>query len=133
MRQVRYTIPVRGGGTVRLTVDITVHGPVMTQLGQTTSVDWMGSVPSPDLAVILAINKATDFAPFRSALAGWRAPAQYFVDADDRGNIGAISAGYYPQVRHGDPWLPLPGTGVDDVAGGIPYQAVPQVYPPPGP
>jgi penicillin amidase len=132
MRQVRYTIPVRGGGTVRLTVDITVHGPVMTQLGQTTSVDWMGSVPSPDLAVILAINKATDFAQFRSALAGWRAPSQNFVYADDRGNIGAISAGYYPQVRHGDPWLPLPGTGADDVAGVIPYQAVPQVYDPPG-
>jgi penicillin amidase len=132
MRQVHYTIPVRGGRAVRLTVDITVHGPVMTQVGQTTSVDWMGSIPSPDLAVILAVSQATDFAQFRAALAGWRAPSQNFVYADDRGNIGAISAGYYPQVRHGDPWLPLPGTGADDVAGVIPYQAVPQVYDPPG-
>jgi penicillin G amidase len=132
MRQVNYTIPVRGGATVPLTVDITVHGPVLTRAGQTTSVDWMGNIPSPDLAVLLAIDRAADFAQFRSALAAWRAPTQNFVYADDRGNIGAISAGYYPVVRHGDPWLPLPGTGADDVAGVIPYRAVPQVYDPAG-
>ena len=132
MRQVRYTIPVRGGAAVPLTVDLTVHGPIMTQAGQTTAVDWMGSVPSPDLAVMLAVNRASDWAQFHAALAGWHAPTQNFVYADDRGNIGAISAGYYPQVRHGDPWLPMPGTGADDVAGVIPYPAVPQVYDPPG-
>jgi penicillin G amidase len=132
MRQVHYTIPVRGGKAVQLTVAITVHGPVMTQVGQTTSVDWMGNIPSPDLAVMLAVNRARDFAQFRAALAGWRAPSQNFVYADDRGNIGAISAGYYPLVRHGDPWLPMPGTGADDVAGVIPYTSIPQVYDPPG-
>jgi len=132
MRQVNYTIPVRGGAPVPLTVDITVHGPVLTRAGQTTSVDWMGNIPSPDLAVLLAIDKAANFAQFRSALAAWRAPTQNFVYADDHGNIGAISAGYYPVVPHGDPWLPLPGTGADDVAGVIPYRAVPQVYDPAG-
>jgi penicillin amidase len=132
MRQVGYTIPVRGAAPVRLTVGITVHGPVMTRAGQTTSVDWMGNIPSPDLAVMLAVARAHDFAQFHAALAGWRAPSQNFVYADDHGNIGAVSAGYYPLVRRGDPWLPLPGTGADDVAGVIPYQAVPQVYDPPG-
>jgi penicillin G amidase len=130
VRQVHYTIPVRSGSPVPLTVDITVHGPVMTHAGQTTSVDWMGNIPSPDLAVVLEIDKAHDFAQFRAALAGWRAPSQNFVYADDHGNIGAISAGYYPLVRHGDPWLPLSGTGADDVAGVIPYRAVPHVYDP---
>ena len=132
MRQVHYSIPVRGASPVPLTVDITVHGPVMTRAGQTTSVDWMGNIPSPDIAVMLAVTRAHDFAQFRSALAGWRAPSQDFVYADDQGNIGAISAGYYPLVRHGNPWLPLPGTGADDVAGVIPYASVPQVYDPPG-
>ncbi len=132
MRQVQYTIAVRGAATQRLTVDLTVHGPVMTQAGQTTSVDWMGNVPSPDLAVLLAVNTAHDWAQFHAALADWRAPTQNFVYADDRGHIGAISAGYYPVVRHGQPWLPMPGTGADDVAGVIPYQAVPQAYDPPG-
>ncbi|HSS91658.1 MAG TPA: penicillin acylase family protein [Streptosporangiaceae bacterium] len=132
MRQVHYTIPVRGGPAVHLTVNITVHGPVMTQAGQTTSVDWMGNIPSPDISVIIGVTHARDFAQFHAALADWRAPSQNFVYADDRGNIGAISAGYYPLVRHGDPWLPMPGTGADDVAGVIPYASVPQVYDPPG-
>jgi penicillin amidase len=132
MRQVHYTIAVRGGAAQRLTVDLTVHGPIMTQAGQTTSVDWMGNVPSPDLAVLLAINTAHDWAQFHAALAHWRAPSQNFVYADDRGHIGAISAGYYPVVRRGQPWLPMPGTGADDVAGVIPYSAIPQAYDPPG-
>ena len=132
MRQVRYTIPVRGSAAQSLTVDLTVHGPVLTRAGQTVSVDWMGSIPSPDIAVMYDISKATDFAQFRAALASWRAPTQNFVFADEHGNIGAISAGYYPLVRHGDPWLPMPGTGADDVAGVIPYAAVPHVYDPPG-
>ncbi|MGH3122663.1 MAG: penicillin acylase family protein, partial [Streptosporangiaceae bacterium] len=132
MRQVHYTIAVRGAAPQRLTVDLTVHGPVMTRAGQTTSVDWMGNVPSPDLAVMLAVNQASDWAQFHAALASWRAPSQNFVYADDRGHIGAISAGYYPVVRHGQPWLPMPGTGADDVAGVIPYSAIPQAYDPPG-
>ncbi len=132
MRQVHYTIPVRGGSAVHLTVNITVHGPVMTQAGQTTSVDWMGNIPSPDISVMIGVSHARDFAQFHAALAAWRAPSQNFVYADGRGNIGAISAGYYPLVRHGDPWLPMPGTGADDVAGVIPYASVPQVYDPPG-
>jgi penicillin amidase len=132
MRQVHYTIPVRGGHAVALTVDITVHGPVMTRAGQTMAVDWMGGLPSADIAAMLGVYRASSFAQFRRALAGWGSPTQNFVYADDRGNIGAISAGYYPLVRRGDPWLPLPGTGAYDVAGVIPYAAVPQVYDPPG-
>ena len=130
MQRVRYTIPVRGGATRHLTVDLTVHGPVMTTAGQTVAVDWMGNVPSPDLAAFLAIDKARDFAQFTAALTGWRAPTENFVYADRHGHIGAIAPGYYPVVRHGDPWLPLPGTGADDVAGVIPFAAVPRVYDP---
>ena len=58
-------------------------------------------------------------------------PSQNFVYADGAGNIGAISAGYYPQVGAGcQPWLPMPGTGGCDVTGVIPYPAVPQAYDP---
>ena len=132
MQQVHYTIDVHGGAPVQLTVDLTVHGPIMTQAGQTMAVDWMGNVPSPDVAVMSNLSRADNFAQFQSALATWKAPTQNFVYADDAGNIGAISAGYYPQVAHGQPWLPLPGTGADDVTGVIPYANVPQVYDPPG-
>ena len=130
MQVVHYTVPVRGGAARQLYVEETVHGPVLTRAGQTVAVDWMGAVGSPDLQALLGIESASDFSQFRAALANWRAPALNFVYADDHGNIGAISAGYYPQVRHGEPWLPMPGTGTDDIAGVIPYAAVPQVYDP---
>jgi penicillin G amidase len=131
MQVVHYQIPVRGAATVPLTVDITVHGPIMTQAGQTTSVDWMGNVPSPDLAAMFSVYQASTFSQFRAALAGWRAPSQNFVYADAAGNIGAISAGYYPQVSAGcQPWLPMSGTGACDVTGVIGYSAVPQAYDP---
>jgi penicillin amidase len=127
-----YAIAVRGGATVHLTVDITVHGPIMTQVGQKMAVDWMGNVPSDDLGALLAVNQASDFAQFRAALAGWKAPTQNFVYADKAGNIGVIAPGYYPQVAAGcQPWQPMPGTGGCDVTGVIPYNAVPQVYDPP--
>jgi len=132
MRAVHYTIDVRGGPPRQLTVDLTVHGPVLTRAGQTVSADWMGNVPSPDIAALFAVSAASNFAQFRAALANWRAPTQNFVYADDHGNIGAISAGYFPVVRHGSPWLPMPGTGADDVAGVIPYPAVPHSYDPAG-
>jgi penicillin G amidase len=133
MQVVHYDIGVRGGATVPLTVDITVHGPIMTRAGQTTSVDWMGNVPSPDLAVILGVDQAADFAQFKAALTGWYAPSQNFVYADMAGNIGAISAGYYPQVAAAcQPWLPMSGTGGCDITGVIPYAAEPRAYDPPG-
>jgi penicillin amidase len=131
MQVLHYQIPVRGGSTQQLTVDQTVHGPILTQAGQTVSVDWMGALGSPDLADMLALDRAANWPQFRSALATWRSPTLSFVYADDRGNIGAIAPGYYPLVRRGDPRLPMPGTGADDVAGVIPYAAVPQVYDPP--
>jgi len=128
----RYSIPVRGGATRQLTVEITAHGPIMSQDGQTMAVDWMGNAPSDDMNALLKVNTASNFAQFKSALAGWHAPTQNFVYADTAGNIGVIAPGYYPQVPAGCmPWLPMPGSGACDVTGVIPYAAVPQSYDPP--
>jgi penicillin amidase len=139
-----YTVLVRGAAPVHLAVDITVHGPVMTQLHQTMAVDWMGNVPSDDLSAVLAINTAASYSQFKAALQGWRAPTQNFTYADNdptpapagsakgAGNVGVYAAGYYPQVPGGcQPWLPMPGTGSCDITGVIPYNAIPQVYDPP--
>lgn len=133
MRRLIYTIPVKGGSSDRFEVDLTIHGPLISSgrvPGKALSIDWMGALPSPDLDVLLGIMRAANFSQFRDALRGWHAPSQNFVYADDAGNIGLISAGYYPIVRRGAPWLPLPGTGEADVAGTIPFDTVPQVYDP---
>jgi penicillin amidase len=108
-----------------------VHGPVITERGQTTSVWWAGNIPSQDLDVLLGIDQASNYQQFRDALRGWYSPTHNFVYADDQGNIGMISAGYYPQFAAGQPWLPMPGTGEYDVTGTIPFDYVPQLYDPP--
>jgi penicillin amidase len=130
-KTVAYDIPVHGGPTEHLTVKLSVHGPVITERGQTTSVWWAGNIPSQDLDVLIGINQAADYEAFRNALKGWYSPTHNFVYADDRGNIGLISAGYYPQVAAGQPWLPMAGTGENDVIGTIPFEYIPQAYNPP--
>jgi len=129
---VHYSIPVRGGATKQLTVNITAQGPIISQAGQTMAVDWMGNAPSDDITALFAVNTASTYPQFKAALAGWHAPTQNFVYADTAGNIGVIAPGYYPQVPAGcRPWLPMPGTGTCDITGVIPYPAVPQSYDPP--
>jgi penicillin amidase len=128
---VTYDIPVLGGATDHLAVKMSVHGPVITEREQTTSVWWAGNIPSQDLDVLLGVDQAGNYQQFRDALRGWYSPTHNFVYADDQGNIGLISAGYYPLVAAGQPWLPMPGTGEDDVVGTIPFDQIPQVYNPP--
>ena len=128
---VSYDIPVLGGPTEHLTVKLSAHGPVITERGQTTTVWWAGNIPSQDLDVVLGIDQADSYQTFREALRGWYSPTHNFVYADDLGNIGLISAGYYPQVQGGEPWLPMAGTGEYDVIGTIPYDDIPQAFNPP--
>ena len=130
-RTVSYEIPVLGGQATHLDVKLSVHGPVISERGQTTSVWWAGNLPSQDLGVLLRIGQASNWTQFRGALRDWHSPTHNFVYADDAGNIGLISAGYYPLVAHGQPWLPMPGIGENDVTGTIPYDQIPQAYNPP--
>ena len=130
-RTVAHDIPVLGGQTQHLIVKLSVHGPVISERGQTTSVWWAGNLPSQDFAVLFHIGQAANFKEFRDALRGWYSPTHNFVYADDRGNIGLISAGYYPLIAKGQPWLAMPGTGEYDVTGTIPFDDIPQAYNPP--
>jgi penicillin G amidase len=131
-KTVDYAIPVLGQAPDHLTVKISVHGPVVTDRGQNVSVWFTGIIPSHDISVLMQINQAANWEDFRNDLSQWHGSAHNFVYADDQGNIGMISAGYYPQVAPGcEPWLPMPGTGEDDVIGTIPYDQIPQVYDPP--
>jgi penicillin amidase len=128
---VNYDIPVLGGATEHLTVKLSTHGPVISERGQTTSVWWAGNIPSQDFGVLMRVGQASDYQGFRDALRDWHSPTHNFVYADDAGNIGMISAGYFPLVAQGQPWLPMPGTGEYDVTGTVPYDDIPQVYDPP--
>ena len=131
-KTVDYEIPVLGQSPQHLTVKLSVHGPVITDRGQNVSVWFSGTIPSHDVNALMLINQAANWQDFRNALSQWRGSAHNFVYADDQGNIGMISAGSYAQVAHGQPWLPMTGIGDGDVVGLVPYDAIPQVYDPPG-
>lgn len=135
MQHVIYDIPVKGRMAVRQDVELTVHGPIFPAkqgiAGETLAVDWMGALPSTDIEAMMDVLKATNFSQFSSGLRLWSAPTLNFSYADKQGNIGMISPGYYPIVKSGAPWLPLPGTGEADIIGSIPFTDVPQVYNPP--
>jgi penicillin G amidase len=126
----RYQIPVRGGPTRRLAVAVTAQGPVLTTAGSTVSVYWTGALGSPDVAALLGVAKASDFSDFAGALADWQSPDLTFVYADNHGNIGSVTAGQDPRLNRGEPWLPLPGGGADDVSGLVPAASGPPVYDP---
>ena len=132
MNTVDYTIQVKGQAPDQLKVHLTVHGPVMTLAGVTASVWWAGSLPNDDLDAMLNVVRATNFSQFRAALSTWVMPTLDFGYADSKGNIGIVNVGIAPQVKSGQPWLPLSGTGASDVVGTIPPAALPYTYDPPG-
>lgn len=127
-------ILVKGGGVKALEIRSTVHGPVVTQLGQTVAINWLGAIPSSPnggLDSLRRLMQAASYDQFREAFREWQAPAMNYLYADRKGEIGMISAGLYPVFRDGaEPWLPLAGTGEHDFIGRVPFDRVPQVHNP---
>lgn len=129
-REVTYRIDVAGGSPLSYTVRISVHGPMIPLAGGTYAVWWAAAIPNQDMAALAGLWRAHTAAQVRAALVHWSAPTQNIAYADSSGHIGIIADGIYPEVAHGSPWLPLSGTGGDDVVGTIPLSAVPHVADP---
>ncbi|MBT9259616.1 MAG: penicillin acylase family protein [Clostridiales bacterium] len=142
---VRVTIPVRGQEDVVLQIRWSVHGPVISDLGpnfrhrfpypegETISLAYTGNLYSLDVKALYLLMQAKTAADVKEALQWWGAPTQNFAYATAQGDIGVISAGYYPVVdpREGAPWRILDGEGPSDWIGLIPYAYIPQTENPP--
>lgn len=99
-------------------VRITRHGPVISPLDtdeagqpeqQALALQWTALQPSNLQRTVLAINRATDWDSFRTALVDWVVPTQNFVYADISGQIGYALGGALPVRAQGDGRLPVPG------------------------
>ncbi|MEH6377371.1 penicillin acylase family protein [Streptomyces sp. KLMMK] len=124
------TIKVAGGSDRTITVRSTRNGPVVSdrnsELGKVGQ-DAPVKDPAPDRAegyavalrwtaldagrtmdALMDLNRATDFASFRKAAAGFEVPSQNLIYADTKGNIGYQAPGRIP-VRKGDGRMPAPG------------------------
>ncbi|MFF7023875.1 penicillin acylase family protein [Streptomyces klenkii] len=124
------TIKVAGGDTRTITVRSTRNGPVVSDRnselgkvgqdapvkdpapdraeGYAVSLRWTALEAGRTMDALLDINRATDFASFRKAAAGFDVPSQNLLYADTKGNIGYQAPGRIP-VRKGDGRMPAPG------------------------
>jgi penicillin G amidase len=125
-----YQIKVKGRGTVEHTVRFAAQGPVLSMQGVTSAVWWAGTLPSANLDSALRLLHARSFGQFRDSLRGWVTPSMNFLYAGKNGEIGAITPGAAPQVPGHNIALPLPGDGSADVAGTIPFGALPSAHNP---
>ncbi|GAA0471659.1 penicillin acylase family protein [Streptomyces sp. NPDC046215] len=124
------TIKVAGGKSREFTIRSTHSGPVVSDRndelgkvgrdapvkdpapdraeGYAVSLRWTALDAGKTMDALLELNRATDFAQFRKAAAGFEVPSQNLIYADTKGNIGYQAPGRIP-VRKGDGRYPAPG------------------------
>lgn len=130
-------IRVRGAADIPLQINITVHGPMITEAGERVAVNWTGHLPTFEVRAGLRLNRATNWDEFRAALVDFHVPAQNVVYADGEGNIGIVVNGLYPIRSPECPGpqpagrLPMDGASGDcGWVGVVPMEEVPDEFNP---
>ena len=148
MEIVHEKIQVAGGETQDLTVRLTRHGPIITdvygleEFDEEAGIDvpenyaialrWTALEPSCVFCAIWNLNKASNWEEFRDGAREFVVPAQNLVYADVEGNIAYQMPGNIPiRANNHDGQLPVPGW-VDDYEwqGYIPFENLPYAFNP---
>jgi penicillin G amidase len=136
-------IAVAGAAPVELTVRLTRHGPVLSDLstaaaeaaapGYALALAWPGLAEDDRTAeAMLRLNRARGWQEFQNALRDFDSPQQNIFYADRDGNIGMIAPARVPIRAAGDGRLPVPGwSGAFDWTGYIPFERLPRTFDPP--
>jgi len=134
-------IPVRGDSARSLTVRITRHGPVVTdietplQKGKSpyvASMRWTGSEVDDQFLALTTIDRARDWEEFAAGVKQFAVPGQNFVYADVRGNIGYWCGVRLPVRAGRNSLLPLPGwESSSEWRGFVPFARLPHRFNPP--
>jgi penicillin G amidase len=132
------TIKVKGKPDVNLSVRISRHGPLISDVinpaGRPLALRWTGNDPTDNgILAGLAYNRARDWREFLEGSRVHRPFDQNYVFADYRGNIGYIAAATIPMRPKGDDGrLPVEGwTGEHEWSGYAPFAELPKLYNPP--
>ena len=136
-------IRVKGAPDERLTVRVSRHGPVISDVsraaldagprGHVIAMAWTALAEDDRSAqAALRLGFARDWQGFLSTLRDLHAPQQTIAYADVEGNIGMISAGRVPLRKPGNDLRGLaPAPGWDpryDWAGYIPFDELPRLF-----
>ena len=147
MELIPTTIQVAGSEPIEITVRLTHHGPLLTDVAYDDFADeagidlpenyglalrWTALEPGRIFSSLLAINRAQNFDEFRSAAMLFDVPAQNLIYADVDGNIGYQTPGRTPLRSPGhDGLLPAIGwTGEQEWQGFIPFDELPFAFNP---
>jgi penicillin amidase len=142
------TIVVAGGEPIDYEVGITRHGPIISDtyfedppfVGSSVdlpdryavSLSWQTLQPSTLIEALVALNRATGYDEFRTALSRWDIAGQNVVYADVEGNIAYQATGELPVRASGDGSMPVPGwTGEHEWVGVVPFEEMPAILNPP--
>jgi acyl-homoserine-lactone acylase len=118
--------------TVKRDVLWSVHGPVFETDHGTFALSYAGQGEVRQPNQYMAMNKATDLASWRAAMAMQALPSINFIYGDKAGNIGYLSNGQFPVRKDGVDWAgTLPGNRSDLVwSARVPFARLPQVWNP---
>jgi penicillin amidase len=128
------TIHVRFGKDVKVNVQLTAHGPLLTPLFKTEkrpiALRWTLYDPALATVPIYEMNKAANWQQFSAAIGAWCYPTLNLVYADDAGHIAYHAIGKVPMRPNG-----LVGTPIQDSnhewQGYIPFDELPYSVDPP--
>ena len=127
-------IGVKGGGVVDFKVNATRHGPILTEQGQTVSMQSTIVYFGQELRAMLGINLAVNSDEFNASAHYWRVPAQNIIYADNNGphgNIGIRSTGLFPIRGNYSGRVPVDGSNASyGWIGFVPFDAYPHSWNP---
>ncbi len=125
-------IPVKGEPDATLDVLETIHGPIVKRSGtRAYALAWTALRDRDPTRGQGDLDRATDWAQFRSAVSELVGPNLNFVYADVDGHIGYQDAGRLPVRKGYDGWLPADGSDPHQLwVGDIPFSKLPHVLDP---
>jgi penicillin G amidase len=126
-------IHVKGGQDVSLDVQVTRHGPIVTELapGETRKIALRWTLYDRVSNPFFHVDSAQNWEQFRRAFSEFDAPGQNVVYADVDGNIGYQATGKVPIRASGDGSLPVDGSNnAHEWTGYVPFDKLPSVLNP---
>jgi penicillin G amidase len=141
MTVLQETIPVRGDSGEALTVRITRHGPVVTDITTplqegrypfAASMRWTGAEIDDPFEAFDRIDRAGNWKEFTEGVRAFAVPGQNFVYGDVDGNIGYWCGLRLPIRGRQHTIFPLPGWDpAAEWKGWVPFEQLPHTFNPP--
>jgi penicillin amidase len=134
-------IPVKGDSARSLTVRLTRHGPIVTDIATplqrgrapyVASMRWTGNEFDDQFLAFTRIDRARNWEEFTAGVREFAVPGQSFVYADVRGNIGYWCGVRLPVRAGRNSLFPLPGWDPStEWKGFVPFGRLPHRFNPP--